>query len=65
MLLALSTSTHLPHLTAGIAMPLLQIVWKATTAVGCGLARCGSATMAVCRYTPAGNLLGPQFVANV
>jgi uncharacterized protein YkwD len=41
-----------------------QIVWKATTAVGCGLARCGSGVMVTCRYSPAGNVLG-QFASNV
>ncbi|PSC71503.1 PR-1 [Micractinium conductrix] len=41
-----------------------QIVWKGTTHVGCGLARCGSGVMVTCRYTPPGNVLG-AFAQNV
>lgn len=56
--LAPSAPAH-PH-----AGHFTQCVWKATTAVGCGMARCGAATLVVCRYSPAGNVLG-QFAANV
>ena len=36
-----------------------QVVWSASTAVGCGRARCESAEIWVCNYAPRGNLL-PQ-----
>ena len=35
-----------------------QVVWKGTTQVGCGWARCGAGVMVTCRYSPAGNILG-------
>ena len=35
-----------------------QIVWANTTALGCGVATCGSATVVVCEYGTAGNFLG-------
>ncbi|KAL6764622.1 CAP domain-containing protein [Haematococcus lacustris] len=43
-----------------------QMVWKGTTRLGCASApsRCGSQTVYVCRYGPAGNVVG-QFPANV
>lgn len=46
-----------------------QVVWKASTKLGCGVTNCGSRAgilpgFVVCRYTPAGNYLG-QFPANV
>ena len=44
--------------------PPPQIVWKDTTHVGCGLARCGSGVMVTCRYAPPGNVLG-AFAQNV
>lgn len=34
-----------------------QIVWGDTTALGCGLATCGSATVVVCEYGVAGNFI--------
>jgi pathogenesis-related protein 1 len=33
-----------------------QIVWRATTRVGCGKATCGKATIWVCHYDPMGNV---------
>ena len=35
-----------------------QIVWPATTRVGCGLARGRGRDVLVCRYAPAGNVDG-------
>lgn len=35
-----------------------QIVWRATTAVGCGLASNETDDYLVCRYSPAGNVWG-------
>lgn len=39
-----------------------QIVWAKTTAVGCGIAACaqGEARIFVCRYSPAGNVIGQK-----
>ena len=47
-----------------------QVVWKATKHLGCGIASgCGASndgmdTLVVCRYTPAGNVIG-SFTTNV
>ncbi|KAH7052529.1 CAP domain-containing protein, partial [Linnemannia elongata] len=48
-----------------------QVVWKNTTQVACGIARCPAgaifaqpSTLIVCRYTPPGNFPG-QFPQNV
>ncbi|KAI0004287.1 CAP domain-containing protein [Russula compacta] len=49
-----------------------QVVWKATTSVGCGIQQCsgifpaeyGLATYIVCQYLPAGNVIG-EFAQNV
>lgn len=41
-----------------------QVVWKSTTAVGCGAARCSFGSFVVCRYSPPGNVMG-QFAQNV
>ena len=35
-----------------------QIVWRKTTNIGCGRATCGSNSVVVCRYSPAGNSIG-------
>lgn len=35
-----------------------QIVWRRTTDIGCGRATCGSKTIVVCQYSPAGNRIG-------
>ncbi|MBI1385798.1 MAG: hypothetical protein GC150_12890 [Rhizobiales bacterium] len=32
-----------------------QVVWRATTTLGCGIAQCGNRKYVVCRYTPPGN----------
>lgn len=41
-----------------------QIVWKATTDVGCASALCPQGNYYVCRYSPAGNVAG-QYDVNV
>jgi len=35
-----------------------QLVWRASTEVGCGIRRGAVATLLVCRYAPAGNWIG-------
>lgn len=35
-----------------------QVVWKATTEVGCGYAKCGGNVIMTCNYNPAGNITG-------
>lgn len=35
-----------------------QVIWKATTSVGCGLASDGTNDYLVCQYSPAGNMMG-------
>ena len=37
-----------------------QVVWKATTSVGCALATNGRTDYLVCRYSPAGNIIGQK-----
>lgn len=37
-----------------------QLVWRSTTAVGCGLARCGNSEVWVCNYAPPGNWVGKK-----
>ena len=37
-----------------------QVVWRSTTAVGCGMARCGSSEVWVCNYAPPGNWVGKR-----
>ncbi|MBI5517344.1 MAG: hypothetical protein HY909_26460 [Deltaproteobacteria bacterium] len=41
-----------------------QVVWRATTSVGCASATCSGSILWVCQYSPAGNMAG-QFPANV
>jgi pathogenesis-related protein 1 len=50
---------------SGVCGHLTQIVWKDTTAVGCGVARCDPGTVSsmesqylVCQYTKRGNFVG-------
>jgi pathogenesis-related protein 1 len=35
-----------------------QMVWRKTTRIGCGRARCGRDAVIACRYSPAGNYIG-------
>ena len=35
-----------------------QMIWRKTTQVGCGIARCGRTTVMVCNYDPPGNVIG-------
>lgn len=41
-----------------------QVVWRATTEVGCGVATCGGEDLLVCNYSPPGNFQG-EFQENV
>ncbi len=41
-----------------------QLVWKGTTAIGCGTSSCGGLDIYVCNYAPAGNVQG-EYQANV
>ena len=41
-----------------------QVVWNASTAVGCGYARCDTIDFFVCQYSPKGNF-GGQYAQNV
>lgn len=41
-----------------------QVVWRSTTAVGCGSNECGGMTTWVCQYDPPGNYTG-EYRANV
>lgn len=41
-----------------------QMVWQATTQIGCGATRCAAGPLYVCHYSPPGNVIG-QFVQNV
>ncbi|KAI0692276.1 CAP domain-containing protein, partial [Cytidiella melzeri] len=47
-----------------------QVVWKATTQVGCGVALCSGifdkpATYHVCLYNPVGNVVGEEQYVNI
>jgi pathogenesis-related protein 1 len=44
----------------GVCGHYTQIVWAATTHVGCGMASCGSQQVWVCNYDPPGNLYGQK-----
>lgn len=37
-----------------------QVVWRATTQVGCAKAMCGKSEVWVCQYTPPGNYAGQR-----
>ncbi len=41
-----------------------QVVWKDTSAIGCGYARCGNEDYFVCQYSAQGNI-GGQYAQNV
>jgi hypothetical protein len=40
-----------------------QVIWRSTTAVGCGLASNGDDDYLVCRYSPPGNVFGQNATA--
>ena len=37
-----------------------QIVWRETRQLGCGMSQCGNREVWVCKYDPAGNMLGER-----
>lgn len=37
-----------------------QIVWRASTKIGCASASCGRSSVVVCRYDPPGNFIGNE-----
>ena len=37
-----------------------QVVWRSTTTMGCGIATDGHYDYVVCRYEPAGNVMGER-----
>jgi hypothetical protein len=37
-----------------------QLVWRATTELGCARAQCGGIDVVVCQYDPPGNVEDPQ-----
>jgi pathogenesis-related protein 1 len=37
-----------------------QMVWRTTTAVGCGIASAGGYDVLSCRYSPPGNIIGQK-----
>lgn len=44
----------------GVCGHYTQLVWRDTTAVGCGRASCGNSEVWVCNYLPAGNYVGQK-----
>ena len=45
-----------------LPFPWLQLVWKSTQKVGCGMATNERRTIVVCRYSPAGNSMNAQSI---
>ena len=55
---AYNSSTH--SCSAQTCGHYLQVVWSATTRVGCGMATCGQTQVWVCNYDPRGLQPGQQ-----
>lgn len=49
---------HAANACTGVCGHYTQIVWAATTKLGCGMAACGAAEVWVCNYDPQGNVMG-------
>jgi uncharacterized protein YkwD len=50
--------------SAPVANHFTQMVWKATTSIGCASKMCNTTAFVVCRYYPPGNVYG-KFKYNV
>lgn len=48
----------------GIIGHFTQMMWSGSKRLGCGIARCGNKSYAVCQYGPPGNFIG-SYTANV
>lgn len=48
------------HTCSGVCGHYTQVVWSATTKLGCGMASCGAQQVWVCNYDPHGNVVGQQ-----
>ena len=56
-----SRYTYSPEYQFTDAGHYTQIVWRATTQIGCGSAACsGNSVIVCCRYSPPGNVIGQQ-----
>ena len=49
---------HDTHSCDGVCNHYTQVVWSATTTLGCGMATCGQTQVWVCNYDPQGNYVG-------
>jgi pathogenesis-related protein 1 len=44
----------------GVCGHYTQVVWRKTTEIGCGMAKCGNQEIWVCNYSPPGNYVGQK-----
>lgn len=60
----ISNYNHAQGTSTGVSGHYTQLMWAATSKVGCGVASCTEGEVVVCQYTPAGNVAG-LYVQNV